>query len=109
VDRLGIIWKELEQQCRAINCFEFEYYWEMMDEFWSPWYIEADGHSLKFSLYDISNGDLKELVDQGYLEIIKVYTEAEMKGDNDRIRYRIKPGPYAEPVWASQPDTPTKV
>ena len=109
MDRLNLIWKEIEQQCRELNCFEFEYYWEMYDEFWNPWFIEANGNLLKFTVYDISNGDLRQLADKGHLEIIKVYDPSEMKDENDRIRYRIKQNPHAEVVMNFKPDASTNL
>lgn len=89
-DRLKIIYSEILEKCNNSNCFEFEYYWEILGVMWYPWTLEINGKSESFSLNDISYKDLEGLCDNGFLELIKEYTKEEMDDEFDRKRYRIK-------------------
>lgn len=88
-ERMNVFWMELVKQCNEHNYYEFEYYWEMWGAWWMSWFIEVNSKSLIFSADDISNKDLNLLVENGKIEIVKIYNELEMNYEFDRIRYRI--------------------
>lgn len=88
--RTDIIFSEIHSKLEESNCFEFEYYWEIWDVMWHPWFIEINGKSEKFSFNDLTQQDLGELAKEDKIEIIKVYSKDEMTDEFDRKRYRIK-------------------
>lgn len=69
-ERLTRFWKELLAHCKEHNQFEFVYAVEYWGYLWMPWFIYLDNRSLKFSLNDLSDNDLKWLVDNDYLEFL---------------------------------------
>ncbi len=90
-DRLNQIILEIEQKCKEVNCFEFEYYWEVWGVMWYPLFIEINGKSESFSFKDISNNDLEILCTEGLIELVKEYEDDEKHKDEfDKKRYRLK-------------------
>lgn len=88
-ERIKIFWMELYKQCNEQNCNEFDHYWEMWGVMWMPWFIDVNKKSLTFTANDISSEDLKILVEQGKIEIVKIYEQSEMDDEFDKKRYRI--------------------
>ncbi|WP_340153812.1 hypothetical protein [uncultured Marivirga sp.] len=88
--RTDIIFSEIHSKLVALNCTEFEYYWEIWGVMWYPWFIEIDGKSENFSFNDLTQKDLEELIKDEKIEIIKIYSKDEMNDEFDRKRYRIK-------------------
>ena len=89
-DRLKTLYSEILEKCGNSNCFEFEYYWEIWGVMWYPWTLEINGKPESFSLNDISDKDLDDLIKNGLIELIKEYPKEEMDDEFDRKRYRIK-------------------
>uniref|UniRef100_UPI002611464F hypothetical protein n=1 Tax=Flavobacterium sp. TaxID=239 RepID=UPI002611464F len=71
--RNEIIYSELLKNCRLENTDEFEFYWEVWGVMWYPWTIEINNKFQTFSLNDISENDLTELVKLKKIELIKTY------------------------------------
>jgi len=88
-ERLTLFLTELRQQCQELNCFEFEFYWEMWGVLWTPWFLEVNNTSLSFTTNAISDEDLDCLIQNGAIELIKVYSQDEMSDEFDRKRYRV--------------------
>jgi hypothetical protein len=88
-DRIELIYSELLEKCTQENVFEFEYYWEMWGVLWNPWTIEINQKYQIFTLNDISENDLAELVRLRRIELIKTYDQSEMQDEFDRKRYKI--------------------
>ncbi len=88
-DRLSLIYSELLDKCTGENVDEFEYYWEMWGVMWHPWTIEINQKYQTFTLNDISEADLAELVKLDKISLVKTYDQAEMQDEFDRKRYRI--------------------
>ncbi len=88
-DRLELFLSELKETCAENNSNEFEYFWEMWGVLWMPWFIEVNGESMYFSSNDISQNDLDQLCKNGFIELLKVYDQNEMKDEFDRKRYRL--------------------
>lgn len=88
-DRLALFLSELKERCAENNSNEFEYFWEMWGVLWMPWFIEVNGESMYFSSNDISQNDLDQLCKNGFIELLKVYDQNEMKDEFDRKRYRL--------------------
>lgn len=87
--RMRLFRSELLQQCKDINTLEFEYSFDIWGVWWMPWFIYAEGKLLSFTANDIDEDDLKKLVDDGRIQIVKVYEGEELNGELTRIRYRI--------------------
>ncbi|WP_074406478.1 hypothetical protein [Aquimarina megaterium] len=88
-DRLELFLSELKERCSENNSSEFEYFWEMWGVLWIPWFIEVNGESMYFTANDISQNDLDRLCKDGFIELLKVYNQNEMKDEFDRKRYRL--------------------
>lgn len=88
--RIEIIYAEISKKCKHTNCIEFEYYWEIWGGMWHPWFIEINGKSENFTFNDISQNDLDDLVQMGFIELTKVYSKQEMYDEFDRKRYKLK-------------------
>ncbi len=88
--RTDKIFSEIYSKLVQLDCYEFEYYWEMWGLMWYPWFIEINGKSESFSFNDLTQDDLNQLVNEDKIEIIKVYSKDEMTDEFDRKRYRIK-------------------
>jgi len=88
-DRNELIYSEILEKCNKENSYEFEYYWEIWGIMWYPWTIEINEEFQTFSLNDISDYDLTELVKLEKIELIKTYDKSEMNDEFDRKRYRI--------------------
>lgn len=90
-DRRKLIWEELIKQCKENNIYEFEYYFEIWGVMWYPWFIEFSPQKpLKFTANDISYDDLNYFISCGDLELIKEYTQEEMKDEFGKKRYKLK-------------------
>ncbi|TCI91800.1 hypothetical protein [Tenacibaculum sp. M341] len=88
-DRLNTLYAEIIEKCNQLNCFEFEFYWEMWGVLWCPWCLEINGKSQSFSFNDVSYEDLDALIKNGLIVLIKEYTQEEMDDEFDRKRYRV--------------------
>ncbi|EZH75361.1 hypothetical protein ATO12_00875 [Aquimarina atlantica] len=88
-DRLELFLSELKERCSENNSNEFEYFWEMWGVLWMPWFIEINGESMYFTTNDISQNDLDQLHKDGFIELLKIYDQNEMKDEFDRKRYRL--------------------
>ena len=88
-ERINRFLFELEKQCSELNSEEFEYYYEICGVWWIPWFIEVNKKTLTFTDNDISDTDFKFLVENGKIEIVKVYDKSEMNDEFGRKRYRI--------------------
>ena len=71
-ERLEIIYSELLEKCKASENYEFEYFWEIWGIMWHPWFIEINGVNQYFSMNDISINDINELLELGFIELVKV-------------------------------------
>ncbi|OXA65249.1 hypothetical protein B0A67_24670 [Flavobacterium aquidurense] len=63
----------MKNQSIEFKSNEFEFYWEIWGVWWMSWFIEVDGKSLNFIVNDISNKDLDELIEKGFIKLVKVY------------------------------------
>lgn len=93
-ERLKLFLFELKKQANALNSDEFEFYWEIWGVWWMPWFIEIDGKSLTFTANNICNEDLELLIKNGFIEIIKVYEDNEIKEEFGRKQYRLLDKPF---------------
>ncbi|MFK7786555.1 MAG: hypothetical protein AB8B56_15650 [Crocinitomicaceae bacterium] len=89
-DRVEGIYIELLEKCTELDCFEFEYYWEMWGLMWYPWFVEIADKSVNLSFNDLTQSDLDQLVELNKAEVIKVYSQDEMTDEFDRRRYKLK-------------------
>lgn len=69
--RLKLFWDELLEQCEMNKNFEFIFKVEYWGILWTPWFIYLDDKSLNFSANDISEDDLKTLINLNLIEIIE--------------------------------------
>ncbi|GAA4272977.1 hypothetical protein U6A24_06845 [Aquimarina gracilis] len=89
-ERLNVLISEIREKCNNANCFEFDYHWEYYGLMWYPWFLTINGSSESFSFNDISNEDLKELCNEGLIELITEYSDNEKPEDEfDKKRYRL--------------------
>ncbi len=90
-NRRKLILEELIKQCNENNVYEFDYYWEIWGVMWYPWFLEfSPQKTLIFTSNDISYDDLNYFISSGYLELVKEYTQEEMKDEFDKKRYKLK-------------------
>jgi hypothetical protein len=87
--RSELIYSEILKNCKLENTNEFEFYWEIWGVMWYPWTIEINKKFQTFSLNDISEDDLTELIKLKKIELIKTYEKSEMNDEFDRKRYKI--------------------
>ncbi|MBC9811732.1 hypothetical protein H9Y05_04505 [Crocinitomicaceae bacterium CZZ-1] len=69
--RLQLFWDELITQCEQRNTFEFLFKIESWGILWTPWFIYANDASLQFTANDISESDLKRLVDLKMIVLVE--------------------------------------
>ncbi len=70
-ERLKLFWDELLAQCETNKSYEFIFKVEYWGILWMPWFIYSGGKSLKFSINNISEDDLKALIGFGLIEFIE--------------------------------------
>ncbi|MGD1841026.1 MAG: hypothetical protein ACFB0B_09040 [Thermonemataceae bacterium] len=89
-DRLHQIIEEIKQKCDEANCSEFEYHWEIWGVLWYPWFLKINGKSPSFSFNDLSDDDLRKLCAEGFIELVKEYSNDEKSAyEFDKKRYRL--------------------
>ncbi|HAS44517.1 MAG TPA: hypothetical protein DCS93_28825 [Microscillaceae bacterium] len=80
-ERLNALISEITAKCNRANCFEFDYHWEYYGLMWYPWFLTINGNSESFSFNDLSYEDLEKLCDEGFIELIKEYSDNEKSED----------------------------
>lgn len=88
-ERLTLFWNELIEQCEQHKKLEFVFKIEYWGILWTPWFICIDDTSLTFSANDISESDLKRLVDLKMITLVEEITPVDPI-DLKIEKYRIK-------------------
>lgn len=70
-NRLRLFWNELLDQCEINKTYEFIFKVEYWGILWTPWFIYIDEKSLEFSANDITEEDIKTLINLNLIEFIK--------------------------------------
>ncbi len=89
-ERLTLFWNELITQCEQHKQFEFVFKIEYWGILWTPWFISINDTSLTFSSTDISESDLKQLVDLEMIEFVEEITPVDpidLKIETYRIKH----------------------
>lgn len=89
-ERLTLFWNELITQCEQYKQFEFVFKIEYWGILWTPWFISINDTSLTFSSTDISESNLKQLVDLEMIEFVEEITPVDpidLKIETYRIKH----------------------
>jgi hypothetical protein len=89
--RLETFWSELLSHCNRLNDYNFTFEIEYYGILWMPWFIYIKGEWRNFSVNDISNDDLKILIELNLIEFIQeIEIEKEDLLTIQKHIYRIK-------------------